>query len=84
MPMLSVVSPTFRPDLPREIDLYEEVLRLYGMDNIPTTLPAGRGCIGVRTNAQLVDAKIHRTFSCGINQTMTYSFAAGDDLDSYA
>ena len=80
--VLSVVSPTFRPDLPREIDLYEEVLRLYGMDNIPTTLPAGRGRIGVRTNAQLVDAKIHRTLSaCGINETMTYSFAAGDDLD---
>ena len=33
--VLDVVSPTFRPDLPREIDLYEEVLRLYGMDRIP-------------------------------------------------
>ena len=80
--VLRVVSPTFRPDLPREIDLYEEVLRLYGMDKIPTTLPAGRGRIGVRTNAQLVDAKIHSTLSaCGINETMTYSFAAGDDLE---
>lgn len=79
--VLSVVSPTYRPDLPREIDLYEEVLRLYGMDNIPTTLPAGRGRVGVRTSAQLVDAKIHATLSaCGINETMTYSFAAGDDL----
>ncbi len=29
-----------------------------------------------------MDAKIHRTFlACGINETMTYSFAAGDDLD---
>ena len=80
--VLSVVSPTYRPDLPREIDLYEEVLRLYGMDKIPTTLPAGRGRIGIRTHAQLVDAKIHRTLSaCGINETMTYSFAAGDDLE---
>ena len=32
---LSVVAPTFRPDLEREIDLYEEVLRLHGMDRIP-------------------------------------------------
>ena len=39
--VLDVVSPTFRPDLPREIDLYEEVLRLYGMDLIPETLPGG-------------------------------------------
>ncbi len=32
--------PTFRVDITREIDLIEEVARLYGYDNIPTTLPA--------------------------------------------
>ncbi len=30
----------FARDLPREIDLIEEVLRLWGMDRIPPTLPA--------------------------------------------
>ena len=39
---LACVPPTFRPDLEREIDLYEEVLRLWGMDRIPPTLPGGR------------------------------------------
>lgn len=38
--VLSVLPPTFRPDLEREIDLYEEVLRLWGMDRIPPTRPA--------------------------------------------
>jgi phenylalanyl-tRNA synthetase beta chain len=39
--------PTFRVDLKREIDLIEEVARLYGVDKIPATPP--RGAIG--TNA---------------------------------
>ncbi len=30
-----VTAPTFRPDLTREIDLVEEVGRIYGYDNIP-------------------------------------------------
>ena len=80
--VLRVVAPTFRPDLEREIDLYEEVLRLYGMDRISSTLPAGRGRLGVRTPQQLVDAKLHATLSaCGMNETMTYSFAAADDVE---
>ena len=42
--VLSVLPPTFRPDLEREIDLYEEVLRLWGMDRIPPTRrPRARG-----------------------------------------
>jgi phenylalanyl-tRNA synthetase beta chain len=31
-----VVVPTFRPDIEREVDLIEEVARVYGYDNIPT------------------------------------------------
>jgi phenylalanyl-tRNA synthetase beta chain len=33
--------PPFRPDLTREIDLIEEVARLYGYEHIPSTLPSG-------------------------------------------
>ena len=81
--VLAIEAPTFRPDLEREIDLYEEVLRLYGMDRIPSTLPAGRGRLGVRTQQrQAVDAKLHAALSaCGMNETMTYSFAAADDVE---
>jgi phenylalanyl-tRNA synthetase beta chain len=41
---LSFVIPTFRVDLKREVDLIEEVARLYGVDRIPATPP--RGAIG--------------------------------------
>jgi phenylalanyl-tRNA synthetase beta chain len=33
---LTVSVPTFRPDIEREIDLIEEIARVYGYDNIPT------------------------------------------------
>lgn len=36
-----ITVPTFRSDLTREIDLIEEIARVYGYDNIPTTLPKG-------------------------------------------
>ena len=36
-----VTIPTFRSDITREIDLIEEIARVYGYDNIPTTLPKG-------------------------------------------
>ncbi|MFB3896980.1 MAG: phenylalanine--tRNA ligase subunit beta [bacterium] len=37
---LSVSIPSFRQDLYREIDLIEEIARIYGYNNIPTTAPA--------------------------------------------
>jgi phenylalanyl-tRNA synthetase beta chain len=35
--------PSFRPDLRREVDLIEEVVRLVGYDKVPTSLPAPSG-----------------------------------------
>lgn len=79
--VLAVVAPTFRPDLEREIDLYEEVLRLYGMDRIPSTLPGGRERVGTRSEAQKITDKINDTLrASGMNETMTYSFADPDEL----
>ncbi len=80
--VLKVVPPTFRPDLEREIDLYEEVLRLYGMDRIPSTLPGGSGRVGIKTEAQRIMDKINNTLrACGLNETMTYSFADPHELE---
>ena len=57
--VLAVVAPTFRPDLEREIDLYEEVLRLWGMDRVEATLPGGRGRFGVRSAEEHALEKIN-------------------------
>jgi 2-polyprenyl-6-methoxyphenol hydroxylase-like FAD-dependent oxidoreductase len=37
--IVEVGCPTFRPDLEREVDLIEEVIRLHGFDKVPATLP---------------------------------------------
>jgi phenylalanyl-tRNA synthetase beta chain len=51
--------PTFRVDLKREVDLIEEIARLYGIDKIPSTPP--RGAIGANAydsvHDQLADAR---------------------------
>ncbi|MGV8083081.1 MAG: phenylalanine--tRNA ligase subunit beta [Coriobacteriia bacterium] len=78
--VLDVEVPTFRPDLEREVDLIEEVLRVYGMDRIEPTLPGGRGRIGELTREQKLRERIGATLrACGLNETMTYSF--GDPGD---
>lgn len=80
--VLAVTAPTFRPDLEREIDLYEEVLRLWGMDRIEPTLPGGRGRIGTRSAGEhVLDVVNHTLRASGMNETMTYSFAEPGDMD---
>lgn len=79
---LSVLAPTFRPDLEREIDLYEEVLRLWGMDRVPATLPASPQRVGALTEAQKLMAIVNRTMTAaGLNETTTYSFADPRELE---
>ncbi len=79
---LSVTPPSYRPDLTREVDLYEEVLRIWGMDRVPSTLPGGRERIGERSREQELASTINLTLRAGgLNQTMTYAFAAPDDQD---
>lgn len=45
--------PSFRSDLKREVDLIEEVVRLYGVDRIPSTPP--RGTVGRHEHDNLHD-----------------------------
>ncbi len=74
--------PTYRPDLTREVDLIEEVLRLIGYDAVPPTLPARSG------EAQgLYDVKAKRTVgvcsrvlkAAGFSQAINFSFMGPKD-----
>ncbi|MBO7702145.1 MAG: phenylalanine--tRNA ligase subunit beta, partial [Eggerthellaceae bacterium] len=79
--VLQVTAPTCRPDLEREIDLYEEVLRLWGMDLVPPTLPASPDRVGALTDEQLLVRKVNRTLTAaGLNETTTYSFTDPADM----
>lgn len=50
---LTVSIPTFRVDLKREIDMIEEITRMFGVDKIPSTPP--RGAIGSNTFDSVYD-----------------------------
>lgn len=79
---LKVIAPTCRPDLEREIDLYEEVLRLWGMDLVPPTLPASPNRVGALTEEQLLARIVNRAMTAaGLNETTTYSFADPNELE---
>jgi len=78
---LSAAVPTFRPDLTREADLIEEVVRVYGMDRVTSTLPAGRGRVGGLTRQQALTERIGAALrGAGLNEAITWSFADPADV----
>ena len=78
---LNVVPPTNRPDLTREIDLVEEILRLWGEGDVEPTLPASRNHPGGLTVEQRRMRLIGSTLrACGMCETSTYCFADPRDL----
>ena len=77
-----VTPPSFRPDLLREIDLIEEVLRLWGMGRVEATIPAAKNHIGGLTHEQQLTRKVGQILrACGLNETTTFGFAAPGDLE---
>ncbi|MCF6092514.1 phenylalanine--tRNA ligase subunit beta [Microaerobacter geothermalis] len=72
---LVVHIPTRRGDITIEADLIEEVARLYGYDEIPTTLPVGPANPGGLTREQHLRRKIKDLLNgMGLTETITYSF----------
>jgi len=72
-----VTVPTRRGDITIEADLVEEVARLYGYDNIPSTLPVGRATPGRLTDYQQKRRIARRTLEgAGLYQAITYSLTS--------
>ena len=71
----TVTSPTFRFDIAIEVDLVEEVCRIYGYDRIDTHMPNAQldlnEVASVRGDATYLRAAMR---SMGYNETVTYSF----------
>ncbi len=67
--------PTYRVDITREIDLIEEIARLHGYNNIPTTLPS----VTMKTETKNSGDKVKQRFksiltSRGYYEVINYSF----------
>jgi phenylalanyl-tRNA synthetase beta chain len=72
---LLVHVPSRRGDITRDVDLIEEVARLYGYDNIPTTLMTGVTTPGSLTKEQGI-RRITRNLltQSGLHEVITYTF----------
>ena len=74
---LTVVAPTFRVDISRPEDLMEEVARLSGYDNIPTTFPAMPAEGRTPTPYLELRNRIKKLMNgFGFTEAITYSFAS--------
>ncbi|MFE6165752.1 phenylalanine--tRNA ligase subunit beta [Streptomyces sp. NPDC056486] len=78
---LTVTVPSWRPDLAEPNDLAEEVIRLEGYENLPSTLPkppAGRGL----TDRQRLHRRIGRALAgSGFVEAPTYPFIGEQIFD---
>jgi len=73
--------PHYRLDLQKEIDLVEEVARLYGYDRIGMTLPR-LDVWGAKTNAQMIKDRVKfELLSSGVDEMLSYSFVSRKELD---
>jgi len=69
--------PTWRRDIDGAADLVEEVVRMVGLDNVPSTpLPRADGVAKpTATPAQKIERKVRRTAAArGMNEAITWSF----------
>ena len=72
-----VTVPTFRRDVSREIDLIEEVCRLYGYDNIGASLPALGRTGGSDKRAELFASRLRGCLvGCGFYEAKTHSLVS--------
>jgi phenylalanyl-tRNA synthetase beta chain len=79
---LKVVPPTFRVDIMRPEDLMEEVARLRGYDQIPTTHPVS-DVVARKPDKKLpVRDRLRQLLAgCGFSEVVTYSFISREACD---
>ena len=75
---LNVISPHYRVDVNREIDLIEEILRVYGYNNIDSSLTLTRSSKDFTlNNDKIIDNIIYRNLvGVGFNEIMTNSICS--------
>jgi phenylalanyl-tRNA synthetase beta chain len=77
-----VTPPTFRVDIKREIDLIEEVIRIYGYDRVPVTLP-NVSVVEMASNPRMdLEERIrHILIGTGYSEVVNYSFVTPESVD---
>ena len=82
---LVVKVPTRRPDIAIKQDLVEEVIRIYGYDNLASTLPKfSKTTKGGLTYSQRMVRDLRAVYaSLGFNDTINYSLVSEEEATEY-
>lgn len=79
---IEVMSPSFRGDVEREIDLIEEIARIYGYDKIkPTLFKTTIAQEGKNFRLRAIDRIREILVGGGLNEVVTYSFVSPEIFD---
>lgn len=82
---LVVTIPSRRQDILIKEDLYEEVARIYGYDDLPSTLPIGTATQGKRTDYQLSRRNAGLCLrSSGLSEVISYSLTSKKKAAQFA
>ncbi|MBW1605676.1 phenylalanine--tRNA ligase subunit beta [Lactobacillus sp. Sy-1] len=80
----TVTVPVRRWDIHIPADLFEEVARIYGYDNIPSTLPLSRTTVGRLTEKQSLIRKTRAVLEgAGLTHAISYSLTSADKAASF-
>ncbi len=83
----AVTVPTWRPDVDGAPDIVEEVIRVHGLDAVPSTpLPRADGVAKpTATPVQMLERRVRRAAAArGLNEAITWSFLPQAEADSFA
>ncbi len=77
-----LVIPYHRQDLNCDADIAEEVVRFYGYDKVPATLPSGEATAGKLSYKLRIEQRARDIAEyCGFSQGMSYSFESPKVFD---
>lgn len=82
---ISVVPPTWRPDMTMPCDLVEEVARLVGYDEIPVTVPPApvKGNVGLTEDQRHQREVANELAEYGLVETLSYPFVGDADFKAF-
>ncbi len=79
---IAAIPPAYRNDIERDVDIIEEVARLYGYDNIPSTMPTMQMSSPPEHKTQeLIKILKNSMVKSGFSEVINFSFMNPDTLE---
>lgn len=79
---ITVTPPSFRSDVSMDVDIIEEVARLYGYDNIPSTMPVMQMSLAPEHRTQELAKSLKTSFvRSGFYEVINYSFLSPEIIE---